>query len=51
MTSLGFTVADVMTAAQPIVTLIGPILAFVIAIPVAFYFARQTKGLFASRGR
>lgn len=48
LTSLGFTAGDVLTNAQPIVTLIGPILAFVIGIPVAFMIARKTRNLFTS---
>lgn len=46
--TLGFTSADVMTNMQPLLTTIGPILAFVVAIPITFYLARKVKGLFAS---
>lgn len=49
MTDLGFSVTDIMSSAQPIVTLIGPILAFVVAIPLAFTIARKTKNLFSGR--
>lgn len=48
MTDIGFSIADVLAAAQPLVTLLGPILAFAIGIPVAFNIMKRAKGLFSS---